>query len=115
MKHKKMRQFLADHCLLAGEIQLSGGGTANFYFDCKRATLNGEFLTPLADWLLDEVAPALSPSPTLIGGPTLGADFIAAAAIMRATQRNLPLCRASIVRKEAKKHGTKSLIENECH
>ena len=108
-----MRHYLVAHSLLAGEVKLSGGGTANFYFDCKRATLQGEFLIPLADWLLDHVIPSLPTPPTLFGGPTLGADFIAAAAVMRAVQRGRQPTTAAIVRKEAKKHGTQSMIENE--
>ena len=113
MNKSAMRDFLAEHCMLSGEdIQLSGGGASNVYFDCKRATLRGEFLTPLADWIL-EVADSVNPPPTVIGGPTLGADSIAAAAVMRAAQTNSPLTFAAIVRKEPKKHGTKNTIENE--
>ena len=100
--------------MLSGEeMRLSSGGAAAFYFDCKRATLNGAFLESLADWLLDDVAAGLSPPADVVGGPTLGADPIAAAVVMRAHQRRLPLVRGCIVRKEAKKHGTQNKIENE--
>lgn len=114
MSREFMRDFLAQHCLLTGaDIQLSGGGSASFYFDCKRATLNGAFLQPLADWLLSDVAAQLSPPPTAVGGPTLGADFIAAAVALRAHQRDIPLAHGCIVRKEPKKHGTQNKIEND--
>ena len=113
MNRSEMQQWIRAHCLMTGgEMTLSGGGAANFYFDCKRATLRGEFLSPLADWILDEAA-TLSPAAEVVGGPTIGADFIAAAVIMRAAQRDINLVTAAIVRKEAKKHGTKSKIENE--
>ncbi|MGU9951124.1 MAG: orotate phosphoribosyltransferase [Gammaproteobacteria bacterium WSBS_2016_MAG_OTU1] len=114
MNRQQMRDFVAAECLITGdEIQLSGGGAANFYFDCKRATLRGEFLSPLADWVLNTVYKELQPSPNIVGGPTIGADFIAAAVALRAAQQGIPLTIASIVRKEPKKHGTKSMIENE--
>lgn len=108
-----LRDFLAAHALrTGGEVKLSAGGASSFYFDCKRATLNGGFLCALADWVLDEVAPSLSPPAAAVGGPTLGADFIAAAVAMRAHQRNLPLTHGCIVRKAAKAHGTQQAVEN---
>ena len=113
---EKMRMFLDSHCLLAGgEIKLSGGGASSFYFDCKRATLNGEFLLWLADYILDEIVPQLSSPPEFIGGLTLGADPIAAAVAMRSWQKGGGgggLSRACIVRKESKGHGTQNQIEN---
>lgn len=108
-----LRDYLARHSLLTGgDIQLSGGGASSFYFDCKKATLNGAFLCDFADWVLDEVVPALALPPEAVGGPTLGADFIAAAVVMRAHQRGLPLVHGCIVRKQAKQHGTQNTIEN---
>ena len=114
MNREQMLRFVADNCLLTGEtMQLSGGGSASFYFDCKRATLRGEFLIPLADWILDEVFAKIEPRADIVGGPTMGADFIATAVAIRAVQRDLPLNFSSIARKEPKKHGTKNKIENE--
>lgn len=111
---ERLRRFLAEHCLLTGaDIKLSAGGTASFYFDCKRATLDGSCLSIIADWLLDDVAASLDIPADVVGGPTLGADSIAAAVAMRAAERGLALTSACIVRKEAKKHGTKNKIENE--
>ena len=111
---EKMRRHLAARALIrTAGIKLSGGGTASYYFDCKRVTLDGAFLALLSDWLLDDVAPAVSPSPTVLGGPAIGADFIVAAAAMRAHQRGLPLTAGVIARKEIKKHGTQNRLENE--
>lgn len=111
---EKMRRHLAVRALVrTAGMKLSGGGTANYYFDCKRVTLDGAFLALLSDWLLDDVAAAVSPPPTVLGGPTMGADFIVAAAAMRAHQRGLPLTAGVIARKEIKKHGTQNRLENE--
>lgn len=109
---RALRDFLARESLIDGkDMKLASGATANFYFDCKRATLNGEFLQGLADWVLS-IAASISPPPTAIGGPTLGADFIVAAAVLRAHQHNLPWINGCITRKQAKEHGTQTPIEN---
>ena len=111
---EQLRRFFAEHCLLTGaDIRLSAGGKASFYFDCKRATLDGNCLAIIADWVLDDVNGELDNPALVVGGPTLGADSIAAAVALRAAQRNLPLSDACIIRKEAKKHGTQNKIENE--
>ena len=108
-----MKDFIAANCLISGgETALSGGGVSGYYFDCKRAVLRGEFLAPLADWIL-ECAGKISPPPEVVAGPAIGADCIAAAAAMRAAQKGFPLSAAAVVRKEPKKHGTRNKIENE--
>ena len=110
----KMRQIVASHCLLRGvDVRLSAGGESSVYFDCKRATLRGDFLPLFADWILDEARPRLSPAPRAVGGPTLGADFIVAAVVVRAAQRGIDLTFGAIARKEPKQHGVKNRIENE--
>ncbi len=111
---EKLRLFFAEQCLILGTgIKLSAGGSASFYFDCKRATLNGECLITVADWILDDIAPALSPPADFLGGPTMGADFIAAAVAVRAAERGMDsLSRACIVRRETKEYGAQNFIEN---
>lgn len=111
---KAMRDIVASRCLLrGGATRLSAGGESSLYFDCKRATLCGDFLPLFADWILDEVRPRLAPAPRAIGGPTLGADFIVAAVVVRAAQRGIDLTFGAVARKEPKSHGTQNRIENE--
>ena len=86
-----LRTFMADRCILRGDFQLSSGAASSVYFDCKRATLEGLFLCDLADWVMGEVLPALPARPDLAGGPTLGADSIAAAIAMRASRMRVDL------------------------
>lgn len=108
-----MRDFLAAESLMTDrEVKLSAGGAANFYFDCKRATLNGAFLNGLADWILDSVAPRLDPPAGAVGGPTMGADFIAAAVVARAHRRGLDLTHGCIARAATKTYGAQNRIEN---
>lgn len=113
MNREEMQDFLKKNCMLQADgIALSGGGTADVYFDCKRALLRGEFLEPFSNWVL-ETAKKISPSPEIVGGPSIGADFIVAAVALRAAQTGSHLTSASVVRKEPKKHGTRNKIENE--
>jgi orotate phosphoribosyltransferase len=112
----KKRQILRDlveaRCLVFGDFTLSTGEKSRFYFDCKHATLDGETLSHISDAFLEEIA-KFSTTPTAIGGLTMGADFIVAAVAMRAFQTGAKTQRASIVRKEPKKHGTRNFIENQ--
>lgn len=110
----KMRQHIQQHCLLAGEdFSLSAGAQSSYYFDCKKATLDGNFLGWMAEYILVEVFPQLPEQPDSIGGLTMGADFMTAALVMRAAERGLSCSQGSIVRKETKGHGTRAKIENE--
>ncbi|MFO1430537.1 MAG: phosphoribosyltransferase family protein [Candidatus Competibacteraceae bacterium] len=110
---KRLRDLIDERCLItAATLTLSTGTQSSFYFDCKKATLDGECLSLIADAFLEEIAKLPSP-PTAIGGLTMGADFITAAVTLRAFQAGLPTVKGSIVRKEPKKHGTRNHIENE--
>ena len=107
-----MKEFIHKNCILnAKNINLSSGSVSNIYFDCKKAMLHGPFLESLSDWVIS-CAEQLNPKANIIGGPSIGADFIVAGVIIRANQINFPLQDACIVRKEAKSHGIESKIEN---
>lgn len=109
----RLWQIVDANSLITGkDMTLSTGASSTFYFDCKKTTLNGEWLAILADLMLEEID-QFSERPSAIGGLTLGADFIVAAVAMRAFQVGHPTIHGSIVRKEPKKHGTRSHIENE--
>ena len=110
---EELRSLVDDNCLFVGRsYTLSTGRRSEFYFDCKKAMLDGRSLSLIADAFLDE-AGKLPHFPTAIGGLTMGADFIVAAVIQRAFETGKPLVSGSIVRKEQKKHGAGNKIENE--
>lgn len=110
---KRLWRLLNERALIIKPgMALSAGSVSTFYFDCKKVTLNGKSLALLADILLEEID-RFPERPSTIGGLTLGADPIAAAVAMRAFQIGHPTIHGSIVRKEPKKHGTHSYIENE--
>ena len=111
---EKMHSHIQDQCLLSGkDFKLSAGGSSSFYFDCKKATLNGDFLLWMSDYILQVIGPRLAEPIDAAGGMTLGADFMTAALVMRAAEQGLALREGCIVRKEPKQHGTRSRIENE--
>ena len=110
---EELRSLVDDKCLTVGRsYTLSTGRRSEFYFDCKKAMLDGRCLSLIADAFLDE-ASKLPRFPHAIGGLTMGADFIVAAVIQRAFETGKPLVSGSIVRKEQKQHGSGNKIENE--
>ena len=109
----ELRMLVDEKCLTVGRsYTLTTGRQSAFYFDCKRAMLDGRCLSLIADAFLEE-AGKLARFPHAIGGLTMGADFIVAAVIQRAFETDRPLVSGSIVRKEQKKHGAGNKIENE--
>lgn len=109
-----MQQHIQSNCLLTGkDFALSSGSASSYYFDCKKATLDGLFLNYFAKYVCEHLVPKLSQQPEVVGGLTLGADFITSAITMYSMNSGGSITQGSIVRKEPKKHGTKSKIENE--
>ena len=110
---EKLRKLVNDRCLDTDTpYTLSTGTRSEFYFDCKKAMLDGKCLSLIADEFLVE-ASKLPVPPKAIGGLTMGADFIVAAVIQRAFETGKPMVSGSIVRKDPKKHGTRNKVENE--
>jgi orotate phosphoribosyltransferase len=89
------------------ETKLASGRTSNFYFNMKPTMLD-----PEGAWLIGAlIVEALRDTDAeLIGGLEMGAVPIAAAVAAVSHARGRPLG-AFFVRKQAKEHGTQSLIE----
>lgn len=89
------------------EMKLVSGRTSTFYFNMKPAMLDPEGAHLIAALMLDALSGV---EVDLIGGPAMGAVPIAAAvaALSFGAGRPLP---AFFIRKQAKEHGTQSLIE----
>lgn len=89
------------------EIKLASGKTSTFYFNMKPTMLDSEGAHLIADLILDQLEGVEA---DLIGGLEMGAVPIAASvtAVANVRRRRLP---AFFVRKQAKEHGTQSLIE----
>jgi orotate phosphoribosyltransferase len=89
------------------EMKLTSGRTSTFYFNMKPTMLDAEGAWLIADLICDQLQGI---DADLVGGLEMGAVPIASAtaAVAHTRGRNLS---AFFVRKQAKEHGTKSLIE----
>jgi orotate phosphoribosyltransferase len=89
------------------EFKLASGKTSTFYFNMKPTMLDSEGAYLIASLILDRLEDM---EVDLIGGLEMGAVPIASsvAAVAFTQERKLP---AFFVRKQAKEHGTQSLVE----
>lgn len=89
------------------EMRLASGKTSTFYFNMKPTMLDSEGSNLIANLILDALEGVEA---DLVGGMEMGAVPIAAGVAALAHQRGRRL-NAFFVRKQAKEHGTKALIE----
>jgi orotate phosphoribosyltransferase len=89
------------------EIRLASGRTSTFYFNMKPTMLDPEGAHLIAHLIVDQLERA---DVDMVGGLEMGAVPIASAVAAVSYGRGRPLG-AFFVRKEAKAHGTRSLIE----
>lgn len=89
------------------EIKLASGRTSSFYFNMKPTMLDAEGGHLVANLILDAIAGL---NARWIGGLEMGAVPIAAAVAAVSPTRGRPIS-AFFVRKQAKEHGTRSLLE----
>jgi orotate phosphoribosyltransferase len=89
------------------EMKLASGRTSSFYFNMKPTMLHAEGANLIANLILDQIADL---KPSLVGGLEMGAVPIASAVAAISQTRGTPID-AFFVRKQAKEHGTRSLVE----
>ncbi len=105
---RRLIEIIRDRSFQEGpEIKLASGKTSTFYFNMKPTMLDSEGAHLIATLILDQLDGVAA---DMIGGLEMGAVPIASgvAAVAHARGRKLP---AFFVRKQAKEHGTRSLIE----
>lgn len=112
MSHRKiLLDLLLKHAVQFGDFTLSSGKKSNFFIDCKQVILTSEG-HQLAGELLFEQLYHKTDDIEAVAGVALGGCALASAVSMGCEEwgyRNeLP---ALYVRKEAKDHGTKKLVE----
>ncbi len=104
---KKLYAIIKEKAFLKGDFTLSSGKKSNYYLDCRKITLSSEGVYYTAKIFLDMLKGETFDA---IGGPTLGADPMVGALGVVALQNGKPV-NTFIIRKEAKAHGGKKLIE----
>ncbi len=90
-----------------GDITLSSGKKSNFYFDMKPSMLDPQGAFLMAKRILTEVAAA---GGEYVGGLEMGAVPITGAICSYSFSANRPV-KGFFVRKKAKEHGARKLIE----
>jgi orotate phosphoribosyltransferase len=102
---EQLRTALREHALVLGEVTLSSGRRASYYVDARRALLLPGPFRALGELVFGEASRIGADA---VGGPTMGADPVACAAIAAAKDGAL---KAFFVRKERKEHGLQRWIE----
>ncbi len=101
--------LLKREALRTGKFTLASGRSSHYYIDGRKVTLSAEGASLIGRGMLDLLAPY--PDVTSLGGLTMGADPIVGATLAMATAHGQERLKGFLVRKEAKAHGTASLIE----
>jgi orotate phosphoribosyltransferase len=104
---EELLQHLLTHAFRTGDFTLASGKKSSYYINGKMTTLDARGAYLVGRTFLAMIADDV---PDAVGGLTLGADPIVGAMLSLAGLEDLPL-RGFIVRKEAKGHGTQSLVE----
>ena len=89
------------------EIKLVSGRSSNFYFNMKPTMLDAEGAYLIATLVLDSIK---GEDVDLVGGLEMGAVPLASAVAVMSQTLGWPL-QAFFVRKQAKEHGAKKLVE----
>jgi len=106
LKQELLKQ-IQEKAVVRGERKLASGKISQYYIDGKQVTLDAQGLFLAAKVILHMVQAAGADA---VGGPTLGADPLAAAVSVLSSQSGKPI-KAFIVRKEVKDHGMQKMIE----
>lgn len=109
----KLLERLRRDAYREGTFTLASGKTSDFFIDCKRVMLTGEGHSLCGAALFDELERAEAAglaSVDVVAGVALGGCPLASAVAITAFERGRTLD-ALYVRKEAKDHGTKSMVE----
>ncbi|HBD10294.1 MAG TPA: orotate phosphoribosyltransferase [Syntrophobacteraceae bacterium] len=107
---KRLHELILEHAFQYSDrprFKLVSGGVSQFYFNCKRVTLDPEGQYLIGN-LVFQVVRTLNIH--AIGGLTLGADPIAHAVAYTSWMAREPI-QAFVVRKQVKDHGTMASIE----
>lgn len=104
----RLLNLLRSRSISSGRVELASGRTSDFFVDCKQAVLTAEGHALAGVVLLDEVK--VFGRIDAIAGVELGGCPLASAVATVSFMRGCPID-AIYVRKEAKGHGSKRLLE----
>lgn len=110
MMKERLKELILEHAFQFSEtpsFKLASGGVSQFYFNCKRVTLDPEGQHLIGNLAFDALK---DHNVKAVGGLTLGADPIANAVAYTSWLRGSPV-QSFVVRKKLKDHGVVNLIE----
>ena len=106
---ERLRQLFLDRAVLFGDFTLASGKKSKYYINSKRVLFHAEAITLLGELLYDATRDLEFQA---IGGLEVGAIPMAAAALT-AFHRAGRTLEGFFVRKQAKGHGSKDLLEGQ--
>lgn len=106
-EREELKEILKKRSVLKGDFTLASGRKSTYYINGKMTTLSARGLYLSAKLLLDRFEGLEYDG---FAGPTIGADPIIGALLTLSAQRGLEK-EGLLIRKEAKGHGTQSLVE----
>jgi len=109
LRWTRLHQQIQEYSLKTGQFKLASGRESTFLFQLRQTTLHPEGAFLLSDIIVDYMA---MHKIRFIGGLVLGAVPIAASvAAVSFARKAIPPIHAFFVRKEAKGHGAKEIID----
>jgi orotate phosphoribosyltransferase len=108
----RLLELLTARSFARRKVVLASGKESDFFIDCKQTVLSAEGHALAGELMLDALARL--PACDAVAGVELGGCPLASAVALVSFQRGRPLD-AVYVRKEAKDHGSKRLLEGDAH
>jgi orotate phosphoribosyltransferase len=106
----RLLELLRTRAFERKRIVLASGRESDFFIDCKQAVLSAEGHAVVGEAMLDALNEL--PACAAVAGVELGGCPLASAVALTSFQRGMPLD-AIYVRKDAKDHGSKRLLEGD--
>ena len=105
--HKRLQEIIAAKSFVKGHIVLASGQESDHYFDMKPTMMDPEGAELLAELIFDRLD---AYAPDLVGGIEMGAVPLITPVSILSRKAGRPI-HGFFVRKNAKDHGTKKLVE----
>ncbi|MFO0679005.1 MAG: orotate phosphoribosyltransferase [Polyangiaceae bacterium] len=110
----RLLELLRARSFARKKVVLASGKESDFFVDCKQTVLLAEGHALVADAMLAALATPTFGHVDAVAGVELGGCPLASAVALRSFQRGTPKD-ALYVRKEAKDHGSRRLVEGDTH